>query len=200
MRLGTALVISAPSGAGKTTLIRKLTAEFPGFTYSISFTTRSPRAGEVNGRDYHFTTREDFIARRDRHEFAEWAEVHGNLYGTPIAPVLDAPRAGRDILFDIDVQGAAQLHLSLPSAHFVFILPPSMEELERRLRGRGTDTDEVIRVRLADARQEIREARWFDSLILNDGLDRAYQDLRAAYLQATLAPKLHTALLDSLLF
>ena len=181
MRLGTALVISAPSGAGKTTLIRKLTAEFPGFTYSISFTTRSPRAGEVNGRDYHFTTREEFIARRDRHEFAEWAEVHG-------------------ILFDIDVQGAAQLHLSLPSAHFVFILPPSMEELERRLRGRGTDTDEVIRVRLADARQEIREARWFDSLILNDDLDRAYQDLRAAYLQATLAPKLHTALLDSLLF
>ena len=111
-----------------------------------------------------------------------------------------AQRAGRDILFDIDVQGAAQLHLSLPSAHFVFILPPSMEELERRLRGRGTDTDEVIRVRLADARQEIREARWFDSLILNDDLDRAYQDLRAAYLQATLAPKLHTALLDSLLF
>ena len=199
MRLGTALVISAPSGAGKTTLIRKLTAEFPGFTYSISFTTRSPRAGEVNGRDYHFTTREDFIARRDRHEF-EWAEVHGNLYGTPLAPVLEAQRAGRDILFDIDVQGAAQLHLSLPSAHFVFILPPSMEELEKRLRGRGTDTDEVIRVRLADARQEIREARWFDSLILNDDLDRAYQDLRAAYLQATLAPKLHTALLDSLLF
>ena len=171
MRLGTALVISAPSGAGKTTLIRKLTAEFPGFTYSISFTTRSPRAGEVNGRDYHFTTREDFIARRDRHEFAEWAEVHGNLYGTPLAPVLEAQRAGRDILFDIDVQGAAQLHLSLPSAHFVFILPPSMEELEKRLRGRGTETEESIRERLEIARNELAQQDKFTLKLVNDEVD-----------------------------
>ncbi|MCR5257944.1 MAG: guanylate kinase [Desulfovibrio sp.] len=199
MRLGTALVLSAPSGAGKTTLVKKLIQEFPNFGFSISFTTRAPREGEVDGRDYRFTTKEDFLQRRDRGEFAEWAMVHGNCYGTPLAPLREMLQQGRDVLFDIDVQGAAQLRLSLPHARLVFILPPSMQELERRLRSRGTDAEDVIQVRLANARAEMREARWFDDIVLNDRLDRAYADLRAAYLAATLAPSLHTSLIDSLI-
>ena len=199
MRLGTALVLSAPSGAGKTTLVKKLIQEFPNFGFSISFTTRAPREGEVDGRDYRFTTMEDFLQRRDRGEFAEWAMVHGNCYGTPLAPLREMLQQGRDVLFDIDVQGAAQLRLALPKARPVFILPPSMQELERRLRSRGTDPEDVIQVRLANAKAEMREARWFDDIVLNDSLDRAYADLRAAYLAATLAPSLHTSLIDSLI-
>ncbi|MBQ4124567.1 MAG: guanylate kinase [Desulfovibrio sp.] len=199
MRLGTALVLSAPSGAGKTTLVKKLIQEFPNFGFSISFTTRAPREGEVDGRDYRFTTMEDFLQRRDRGEFAEWAMVHGNCYGTPLAPLREMLQQGRDVLFDIDVQGAAQLRLALPKARLVFILPPSMQELERRLRSRGTDAEDVIQVRLANAKAEMREARWFDDIVLNDSLDRAYADLRAAYLAATLAPSLHTSLIDSLI-
>ena len=199
MRLGTALVLSAPSGAGKTTLVKKLIQEFPNFGFSISFTTRAPREGEVDGRDYRFTTMEDFLQRRDRGEFAEWAMVHGNCYGTPLAPLREMLRQGRDVLFDIDVQGAAQLRLARREARRVFILPPSMQELERRLRSRGTDPEDVIQVRLANAKAEMREARWFDDIVLNDSLDRAYADLRAAYLAATLAPSLHTSLIDSLI-
>ena len=199
MRLGTALVLSAPSGAGKTTLVKKLIQEFPNFGFSISFTTRAPREGEVDGRDYRFTTMEDFLQRRDRGEFAEWAMVHGNCYGTPLAPLREMLQQGRDVLFDIDVQRAAQLRLALPKARLVFILPPSMQELERRLRSRGTDPEDVIQVRLANAKAEMREARWFDDIVLNDSLDRAYADLRAAYLAATLAPSLHTSLIDSLI-
>ncbi len=199
MRLGTALVLSAPSGAGKTTLVKKLIQEFPNFGFSISFTTRAPREGEVDGRDYRFTTMEDFLQRRDRGEFAEWAMVHGNCYGTPLAPLREMLQQGRDVLFDIDVQGAAQLRLALPKARLVFILPPSMQELERRLRSRGTDPEDVIQVRLANAKAEMREARWFDDIVLNDDLDRAYADLRATYVAATLAPSLHTSLIDSLI-
>lgn len=199
MRHGTALVLSAPSGAGKSTLVHRLVGEFPDFGFSVSFTTRAPRAGEVDGRDYVFTTRADFEARRDRGEFAEWAEVHGNLYGTPLAPLRAMLSEGRDVLFDIDVQGAAQMKLALPQARFVFILPPSMEELERRLRTRGSDAEDVIARRLANAAGEIRQARWFDVVICNDDLDRAYGELRAAYIAATLQPALHRSLIDSLL-
>lgn len=136
-RLGIALVISAPSGTGKTTLIKRLRKEFPNFGYSISCTTRAPREGEVDGKDYHFLSRERFVELRDQGHFAEWAEVHGNFYGTPLPPVREMLAKGQDILFDIDVQGAAQLRKNMPDARFLFILPPSMEELERRLHGRG---------------------------------------------------------------
>ena len=143
-RLGIALVISAPSGTGKTTLIKRLRKEFPNFGYSISCTTRAPREGEVDGKDYHFLSRERFVELRDQGHFAEWAEVHGNFYGTPLPPVREMLAKGQDILFDIDVQGAAQLRKNMPDARFLFILPPSMEELERRLRGRGLDGVKLV--------------------------------------------------------
>lgn len=134
-RSGVLLVVCAPSGTGKTTLIQRLRDEFPNFAYSISCTTRAPRGHETDGEDYHFLSVEEFLRRREAGFFAEWANVHGNYYGTPLAPVLETLKAGQDVLFDIDVQGAAQLHLSLPRGQYVFLLPPSLSELERRLRG-----------------------------------------------------------------
>ena len=199
MRQGIALVLSAPSGAGKTTLITRLREEFPGIGYSVSCTTRAPREGEIDGRDYIFLSRAAFEERRASGDFAEWAEVHGNLYGTPLAPVREMLAQGRDILFDIDVQGAAQLKLNLEGACFIFILPPSMAELERRLRLRGQDDEAVIARRLANARSELREAAWYDALVVNDDLDAAYDRLRAAYVAATLAPARNAHLLDALL-
>ena len=187
-RQGIALVLSAPSGAGKTTLVQRLLRAFPQLGYSVSCTTRQPRQGEVDGKDYIFISREVFEQRRAEGYFAEWAEVHGNLYGTPLAPVEENLRLGQDLLFDIDVQGAAQLKLSLTEAVFVFILPPSMTELERRLRSRGLDDEKTIERRLANARQEIPEARWFEALVVNDSLDVAYDELRSVFVAASLTP------------
>lgn len=198
-RQGTALVISAPSGTGKTTLIRMLREEFPRLRYSVSCTTRAPRQGERDGVDYHFLSREDFLRRRDEGFFAEWAEVHDNFYGTPLAPVRDTLREGGDVLFDIDVQGARQLKASLPEAFRIFILPPSREELRRRLRQRGLDSEEVMRRRLANARDELGEAAGYDALIVNDRLEDAYAQLRAAYGAAVLAPHCHERTLRALL-
>ena len=198
-RRGIALVLSAPSGAGKSTLTHRLLAEFPNFGYSISCTTRQPRAGEVDGRDYHFISHEEFERRRAQNWFAEWAEVHGNFYGTPLAPLREMLDSGRDVIFDIDVQGAAQLKLNIAEALFVFILPPSMSELENRLRSRGTDDEETIARRMANAAGEMREAHWYDALVVNDDLDRAYDALRAAYLAATLAPARNGGLVDRIL-
>ncbi len=187
-RQGIALVLSAPSGAGKTTLVQRLLRAFPQLGYSVSCTTRQPRQGEVDGKDYVFISREIFEQRRAEGYFAEWAEVHGNLYGTPLTPVVESLRLGQDLLFDIDVQGAAQLKLSLGEAVFVFILPPSMTELERRLRSRGLDDEKTIERRLANARQEIPEARWYDALVVNDSLDVAYDELRSVFVAASLTP------------
>ena len=198
-REGIALVLSAPSGAGKTTLVKRLLAEFPHIGYSVSCTTRQPRQGEVDGRDYIFLNREEFEQRRAQGYFAEWAEVHGNFYGTPLEPVKDSLRQGQDVLFDIDVQGAAQLKLSLSEATFAFILPPSLHELENRLRGRGLDDEPTIARRLVNAHAEILQARWYDSVIVNDNLDQAYDCLRAVYITASLAPVRNTHLLDEVL-
>lgn len=198
-RQGAALVISAPSGTGKTTLIRMLREEFPRLSYSISCTTRAPREGERDGGDYHFLSRERFLRLRDEGSFAEWAEVHGNFYGTPLAPVRDMLLQGRDVLFDIDVQGARQLKASLPEVFRIFILPPSLEELRRRLRKRGLDSEEVIRRRLANACGELREAARYDALIVNDRLEDAYARLRTAYGAAVLAPHCHERTLRALL-
>ncbi len=198
-RKGIALVISAPSGAGKTTLVQRLMQEFPQFGYSVSCTTRQPRQGEVDGKEYIFLSREEFELRRAQGYFAEWAEVHGNLYGTPLAPVKNSLQNGQDVLFDIDVQGAAQMKLSLAEAVFVFILPPSMEELERRLRSRGLDDEATIERRLTNARQEIRESRWYDAMVVNDELDAAYDALRAVFVAAGLAPCRNPDLPDYLL-
>lgn len=197
-RHGMALVISAPSGAGKTTLIKRLREEFPHFAYSVSCTTRTPRDGEVDGKDYHFLSRERFVALREEGYFAEWAEVHGNFYGTPLAPLRELLRQGRDVLFDIDVQGARQLKKSLAEATFLFVLPPSMGELERRLRQRGQDSEETIARRLRNACQELHEAPWYDFLVVNDDLDAAYERLRAAYVAASLRPVYHPDLVGAL--
>lgn len=130
---------------------------------------------------YHFLTREDFIAKRDAGHFAEWAEVHGNFYGTPKGPVEDTLAKGQDILFDIDVQGALQMKAVFPQALYVFILPPSREVLERRLRGRGTDAEDVIKKRMKNALGELQQAGHFDYLIVNDDLEEAADELRAIY-------------------
>ena len=198
-REGIALVLSAPSGAGKTTLVKRLLAEFPHIGYSVSCTTRQPRQGEVDGEDYIFLSHEEFEQRRVQGYFAEWAEVHGNFYGTPLAPVKEKLHQGQDVLFDIDVQGAAQLKLSLSEATFAFVLPPSLHELENRLRGRGLDDEPTIARRLVNARSEILQARWYDSVIVNDDLDQAYDALRAVYVTAGLAPARTPHLLDDIL-
>ena len=190
---GMMLVVSAPSGTGKSTLIRRLTAEFSAFAFSVSCTTRSPRPGEVDGREYHFLTREDFERRRDAHFFAEWAEVYGNLYGTPRQATTDLLAQGRDIIFDIDVQGARQLKDSMGQGCYVFIFPPSRETLEKRLTGRGTDSAETLARRLAAARHEITNSQWFDHWVVNDDLDEAYQQLRAIYLAEKTRPTYQAA-------
>ncbi len=193
MNPGMMLVISAPSGTGKSTLIRRLTTEFSAFAFSVSCTTRSPRPGEVDGREYHFLTREDFEQRRDQGFFAEWAEVYGNLYGTPRQATMDLLVQGRDIIFDIDVQGARQLKDSMGQGCFVFIFPPSRETLEKRLTGRGTDKAETLARRLAAAQHEITDSQWFDHWIINDDLDTAYQQLRAVYLAEKTRPSYQAA-------
>lgn len=198
-RNGIVLVVCAPSGAGKTTLVKRLTEEFPAIGYSVSCTTRAPRPGEVDGVDYHFLSRDAFQARCEEGYFAEWAEVHGNFYGTPLSPTLEMLQRGRDVLFDIDVQGAAQLRLTLPHGVYAFILPPSMHILEERLRQRGSDDEDAIQRRMSNAVQEIREAHWFDAWIVNDDLENAYAQFRAAYVAATLLPRHRPLLLRAIL-
>ncbi|NDY41639.1 guanylate kinase [Dissulfurirhabdus thermomarina] len=176
---GDLFVISAPSGAGKTTLCRRLLAEVAGLDFSVSHTTRPPRPGEVDGRDYHFVDREVFEAMRARGDFLEWAEVHGNLYGTSRQAVSAALAAGRDVLLDIDVQGAREIRRVFPGACYVFILPPSLEALEARLRGRGSEDEAAAALRLANARRELHAASEYDYVVVNDELDAACEGLRA---------------------
>nr|WP_179216937.1 guanylate kinase [Humidesulfovibrio mexicanus] len=198
-RKGLCLVLSAPSGAGKSTLVARLRAEFPAFAYSISCTTRAPRQGEENGVHYHFLSRETFISRRDAGFFAEWAEVHGNFYGTPKGPVEDMLAKGQDVLFDIDVQGALQLKQVFTQALYVFILPPSREVLEQRLRGRGTESEEVIAKRLTNALGELEAAGHFDYHVVNDDLEEAADELRAIYVAGRARAVCRPGLLPGLL-
>lgn len=198
-RSGIALVVCAPSGTGKTTLTKRLLAEFPRFAFSISCTTRAPRQGERQGVDYDFISREEFTRRRDSGYFAEWAEVHANYYGTPLESTQRILAEGRDLLFDLDVQGASQLRRTVPGARLIFILPPSRAELERRLRGRGSESEESLARRLAAAASELAQAHWFNSWIINDDLERAWQELRALYIAATLSPVRWPGFLNNLL-
>jgi len=166
-RKGILFILSAPSGAGKTTISTAALQSIQGLEMSISLTTRSPRAGEKDGQHYTFVSREEFERRRDRGELAEWAEVHGSLYGTPKPPIDAAIAEGRDMLLDIDVQGAEQMKLRYTNAVAVFVLPPSEEELAKRLRGRGTDSPEVIRRRLERAKAEMEHYRKYDYYVVN---------------------------------
>jgi guanylate kinase len=176
--IGTMLVISGPSGSGKTSICKRL-LEDPLVQFSVSTTTRAPRTGEVDGRDYHFVAPEAFREQIERGGFIEYAEVHGNMYGTPREPVGAAIEAGKVYLLEIDVQGALQLKaLEEPGLH-IFIAPPDMEELRRRLVGRATDAPEVIERRLKKAEDEYRERVKYDHVVINDDLDRAVAEVRA---------------------
>ncbi len=178
-RTGVPFVVSAPSGTGKTTVCRAVVARDPGIEFSVSHTTRAIRAGEREGHDYHFVTREEFRRLVAEDAFVEHAEYAGNLYGTSWRS-LDAPlAAGRDLLLEVDVQGALQLRARRRDARFVFLLPPTRDELVRRLRGRGTDSPEAIAKRLAAVDDELRAVHAFDYAIVNDDLERTTEALLA---------------------
>ncbi len=176
---GLLIVISAPSGTGKTTLTHMLLKEFPDIEFSVSYTTRKPRPGEVNGKDYFFVDRETFERMIEEGDFLEWAQVYGNLYGTSKTQVLKALNEGKDILLDIDTQGALQVKKNFPESVLIFILPPSFKELERRLRSRGTDDEETIEKRLKIARVEVERAPLYDYIVVNDVLEKAYEKLKS---------------------
>jgi len=176
-RFGIIFILSAPSGAGKTTLYNGLREVYPEIELSVSCTTRGKRPGEINGRDYRFMSDAQFERLKRRGEFAEWAEVHGYLYGTPKIPLERCVRAGRDILLDIDVQGARQIKKACPEAVSIFLLPPSLPELERRLSARGTDGKDTIRRRLANAQGEIGEIIHYDYFVVNREVNEAVRVL-----------------------
>jgi guanylate kinase len=176
---GRLYVITAPSGAGKTSLVKALMEREPTLRFSVSFTTRKPRVNEVDGRDYHFVTHEAFEGMVARHEFLEYAQVFDNAYGTSLALVEQALRAGERLLLEIDWQGARQVRSRLPQAPTIFILPPTRAALEARLRARSTDSDEVIARRLRDAAQDIAHWKEFDYVVINDQFEQAVVDLVA---------------------
>ncbi|MDB6177834.1 guanylate kinase [Paracoccus sp. Z330] len=180
-RTGLLIILSSPSGAGKSTLARRLMDWDPSLRFSISATTRPPRPGEEDGRDYYFTTPEKFRALVADDQMLEHAEVFGNLYGSPRGPVEAAMRDGRDTLFDVDWQGGQQIRASALGGHVVsiFVLPPSLPELERRLRSRGQDSDEVIAGRMMKSRSEISHWAEYDYVLVNDDLDETETRLRA---------------------
>ena len=184
---GTLIIVSSPSGAGKTTLTKRLLEEFsrqtPGLAFSVSYTTRLPRVGEVDGRDYHFVSPEVFEQMVQRGEFAEHAWVFNNRYGTAQAPVEAALARGADVIFDVDWQGAQALSARWPDDSLkIFILPPDLEILAHRLRGRQTDAPEVVERRLRKAMDEINHFDEYHHLIVNDEVERAYAIMRAIYL------------------
>ncbi len=178
------VILSSPSGAGKTTLTKRLLTEFPDLRFSVSHTTRAPRAGEVDGKDYHFVTRDGFEERVQNTRFLEWAEVHGNLYGTSFGEIerAKADPACRGMIFDIDYQGARQIRAKLPGITGIFILPPTMPELLRRLRGRASETEEVVQRRYDVAQREIEHYAFFDYLVVNDELNVAFERMKGILL------------------
>lgn len=196
---GLLLVISSPSGAGKTTLSRQLAAEF-NIGFSVSYTTRKPRTGEVEGKDYCFVTNDRFDQMVASGEFAEWAVVHGNRYGTCIETVRQAIQKGDDCLFDVDFQGGRQIRKNWPEDSVLcFILPPSMKELEDRLRRRATDAPDVIEKRLVMACLELQHYNEYDFLVVNDNLERAYEQLRSILIATRCARIRQQAIAEALL-
>jgi guanylate kinase len=183
---GNLFIVSAPSGAGKTSLVRALLAINKQIDVSVSYTTRPPRPGEIDGKDYHFVSRETFLNMAQHGDFLESAEVYGNLYGTSQSWISKEIQSGRDILLEIDWQGAAQVRNKFPICVPIFILPPSLEALGTRLQGRGQDSPEVIARRLHAAQEDIGHVAEFDYVIINDKLDEALQQLNAVVVAAGL--------------
>ena len=201
--VGHLYIVAAPSGAGKTTLVRLLLESDPAICLSISTTTRPPRPGEQDGREYHFVDVPVFLERIGGGEFLEWAEVHGNYYGTSKRWIESQIAEGRDVLLEIDWQGAQQVRKAFPGAMGIFILPPSLDALHERLSGRGTDSAEIIARRLAAARDEMRHVDEFEYVIINDDLQQAFDNLKsvigASRLQYESQQQRHSALFASLL-
>lgn len=173
------IILSAPSGGGKTTVMKRLLAQRADIGYSVSATTRAPREGEVDGRDYHFLTMAEFKRRRSRKQFAEWAEVHGRMYGTLRSEVTRVLKSGRHVMMDIDVQGARQFHAAFPESVLVFLLPPSGEVLLNRLVGRATEGREAHLVRLRGALEELQEVSRYHYVVVNDDLDATVRRVSA---------------------
>jgi guanylate kinase len=198
---GLLFIVSAPSGAGKSTLVNAAIAEDARLVLSISYTTRAPRPGEQNGREYHFVDRTTFVRMVEASEFLESAEVHGNLYATSQTQIAVALQSGRDVVLEIDWQGAEQVRRAFPDAVGIFILPPSMDELRRRLVSRGQDPEPVIQQRLAAAADEISHAAEFDYAIINNNFDEAKRDfaavVRAARLRLSRQCALHPEIFES---
>lgn len=176
---GSVFVISAPSGTGKSTLAKRLIQSLPGIIFSISFTTRLPRPGEVDGKDYFFVPEETFDRMAGEGGFVEWVEVFGRKYGTGREWLESMLATGQDVLLDIETTGARNIRTAISEARMIFILPPSREALEARLRGRGNDSDEQLALRLQRARHEMEQMPLFDYLVVNDDLDQAYRTLES---------------------
>jgi len=179
MKQGNLIVVSGPSGTGKGTICQALLAEHPEILYSISATTRQPRTGEVNGVNYWFTAKDDFKAMIENNELLEWAEVYGNYYGTPIAKIEAMLAGGKDVLLEIDTQGAMNVKQKFPQGVYIYILPPSLTELERRIRTRGTDSEESIQRRLQAAADEIQIGVNYNYLVVNDQVREATDTVAA---------------------
>ncbi|KHG39952.1 MULTISPECIES: guanylate kinase [Aphanizomenon] len=178
--LGKLIVLTGPSGVGKGTLMNEILRRYPELHYSVSATTRSPRPGEINGKNYHFISRSQFEQLVTQGEFLEWAEFAGNCYGTPREAVLNHVQAGKLVVLEIELAGARQIRHTFPSALSIFILPPSFAELEKRIRGRGQDAEEAISLRLQRAEEEIAAANEFDIKIINDDFEQAVKEIQKA--------------------
>jgi guanylate kinase len=192
-RKGLLFVVSAPSGAGKTSLCRGVTDSLENLTHSISYATRNPRAGETDGRDYHFIDKEKFRAMVQAGDFAEWAEVHSNFYGTSWRELEYTISKGLDVILDIDTQGAKQIRPKYKSAVFIFIMPPSLKILEDRLRNRKSDQEDEVRIRMRRAHEEIRDYATYDYIVVNRDFDRALNELGSI----VLAERCRTGLIDT---
>ncbi|MDD5722131.1 MAG: guanylate kinase [Syntrophales bacterium] len=179
---GLLMVISAPSGAGKTTLCKRLLAEFSDLRFSVSCTTRPARKGEKDGRDYHFISVEDFTRRQANSEFVEWEEIYGHLYGTLKRDIEDIITRGHDVILDVDTRGARNVKEQYPWGIFVFIMPPSVEVLKERLKKRGSETDDIIKVRFDKAMEEIRANEWYDYVVFNDMMHDSVNIMRSVYI------------------
>ena len=190
---GLLFVVSAPSGAGKTSLCRAITGSLEDLTHSISYATRKPRPGEIDGRDYYFVNQERFREMIQAGDFAEWAEVHSNLYGTSRRVLDDLISKGLDVILDIDTQGAKQIKAKYDTAVFIFIMPPSLDILEERLRNRKSDHEDEIRKRMQRSREEIRDYAMYDYIIVNRDFDRALTELRSI----VLSERCRTRLMDT---
>jgi guanylate kinase len=182
MDKGIFIVVSAPSGTGKSSICQRLLLAYPEIRFSVSYTTRLPRPGEVNGKDYFFISREEFQKRIEQGEFAEWAENYGNLYGTSLKTMKEFLAKGGDLLLDIEPRGAKEIKRKFRRGVFVFVLPPSRKELLNRLKGRGHETHDIIQTRYAQAEGELKEVSWYDYVIFNDDLETAVHQLVSIYI------------------